>query len=184
MRKYLLLAIFGGSLLTSCDDKTPDPGPTPIPEPNVAFTITSENFDNFRMLVSDDSKEEGAYEPAPNPPIEPNTQPLVLGLTKDGKYLISISGQWDFQPGETYPKTVFFSDKHYMTIEITGKKPETDTISISMGSKPNEGSVTIDKYGSVGGYIEGSFKGIFSTGGGLDATIKEGKFKLKRGENL
>lgn len=180
MRKYLMIAILAaGTLATSCKDKVDPVDPKPTPEPKCAFTLTSETFDNHRFLISDDAVRGAAFDA-----FNTVTVPQIIGPTSDGKYKITIEGEWDVNPADNFPKTLTFSDKNSLNISIEGIHSTTDTVYLNLSSQLTQGSVTITKYGEVGQNIEGTFQGVFDVSGGLDATIKDGKFVVKRDPNL
>jgi hypothetical protein len=174
MRKYLLLAALGtGLLATSCkpDDPTTTVPPA-VQDSKVAFTVNGGPFNNYRVQMNDVSAQEGAaYEPSSG-----YLAPLVFGGTKDGKYDVEISAQWKVNG----PKTIFFNDDNTMNISLD----DGDTTAVSLTSKTNEGTVVISKFGEVGSTIEGTFKGTFTSSGGGDISVTDGKFNLKRDEDL
>lgn len=175
MRKYLLLAILAaGTLGTACKKKpeTP-PGPPANADSKVSFTVDDgATFKDYRFQMNDVTAEESAaFETATGTLI-----PYIFGSTKDGKYDIDISGQWMVNAAET----VTFNDENSMNIEIDGG----DTLLWNLSSKLNQGTLTITKFGSVGQTIEGTFKGTFTSAGGGDVSVKDGKFTLTRDEDL
>jgi hypothetical protein len=173
MRKYLLLAVLGtGVLATSCKDD-PDPVVPPAAQDSkVAFTLTGGPFNSYRVQMNDVSAQEvAAYEPSSG-----YLAPLISGGTKDTKYDVDISAQWKVNG----PKTIFFNDENSMNISIE----DDDTTAVSLTSKTNEGTVVVTKFGEVGSTIEGTFKGTFTSSGGGDVSVTDGKFILKREQDL
>ena len=174
MRKYLPIAILVAGMLSSCGKEKPPPPPPPPPaDSKVAFTVTGEGFEDYRFQFNDNTAQEvAAYEPASG-----LLQPIMKGGTKDGKYQVEINGQWEINS----EKTITFNDKNIMDITID---PGDTAPSVTLTSKINEGTITITKFGMVGENIEGTFKGKFTSSGGGIVDVKDGKFTLKREEDL
>ena len=178
MRKYLVLAVLASGLLASSCHKDDNNGNTtpPAPDSKIAFTVqTGENGPfkaPYRVLLKDATAQEvAAYQPSSG-----TLQPLVRGVTQDGKYNISIDAVW----AANTAKTIFMNDNNSMSITIE----DNDTTTITLTSKTNEGTVIITKFGDVGGTIEGTFKGTFTSSGGGDVSITDGKFTLKRDPDI
>jgi hypothetical protein len=174
MRKYLLLAVLAaGTLATGCKPKDPVIVPPVTPDSKVAFTLEGEGFTtDYRFQMNDVTAQEvAAYEPSSG-----YLQPIMSGVTKDGKYQIELNGQWEVNS----PTTITFNDKNSLEILVD----PGDTTAVTLTSKMNQGTVTITKFGAVGETIEGTFKGIFTSSGGGDISVKDGRFILKRDQDI